>query len=177
MSPCLITSPLFGQQWSIRWLKSTFSLQQASPVDPVWVKGLRFGNWPQHWRSFFVTENFVTISNVSYVVKHASFEYFLWHLKVHLESMQSLLVEMYLPSPRWDEKMSRFICVFIWTSTSDVHFDMKSPNESFSNWNLSIFGRSFSAMLVEHKQVLYFLCFRLILESRASEGLHCITYM
>ena len=57
MSPCLITSPLLGQQWSIRWLKRTFSLQQASPVEPVWVKGLRFGNWPQHWRSFFVTEN------------------------------------------------------------------------------------------------------------------------
>ena len=73
---------------------------------------------------------------------------------------------MHSPSPRWDEKMSRFICVFIWTSTSDVHFDMKSPNESFSNWNWSIFGRSFSAMLVEHKQVLYLLCFRLILESR-----------
>ena len=33
-----------------------FSLQQASPVEPVWVKGFRFGNWPQHWRSFLVTE-------------------------------------------------------------------------------------------------------------------------
>ena len=56
MSPCLMTSPLLGQQWSIRWLKRVFSLQQASPVDPVWVNGFRFGNWPQHWRSFFVTK-------------------------------------------------------------------------------------------------------------------------
>ena len=73
------------------------------------------------------------------------------------------LVRVNLPSPRWDEKMSRFICVFIWMSTSDVHFDMKSLNESFSNWNWSIFGRSFSAMLVEHKQVLYFFMFQNIL--------------
>ena len=118
MSPCLMTSPLLGQQWSIRWLKRTFSLQQASPVDPVWVKGFRFGNWPQHWRSFFFTKMIchITLCHISYV---------------HLGSQVGVIS----PSPRWNEKMSRFICVFIWMSTSGVHFDIKSPNESFSNWN------------------------------------------